>query len=108
LCICQVTHYVDIVRCKIERHTNIADARRKRAEPSRMQVKHLAEFTCHKLSLHLHNGGVKSFDMPNSKLDSMNTSELNKCKSLLNRVRHGFLEQHIDALLQQVGRYFKM
>ena len=46
--------------------------------------------------------------MPHCQLDTAHTRKLNKRKRFFNRARHGFFDQHIDTLVEQVRRDFKM
>src|SRR6266568_7713214 len=108
LCVCQVTHHINIMRRKIERDTNIANARRKWAEPSCMEMKYPPKLSCNEMPFHLDNCWVKAFDMPDSKLGRTKVSKLNKCVCLLNGARHWFFEKHIDASVEQIRCDFEM
>src|SRR5258708_15406767 len=101
-------HDIDIMCGKIERDTNIADTRRKRAETSSMQVKYLTEFASNKAFLHLDDCRVKPFNMPNSKFDSTDMSKLNKCECLLDGAGDRLFNEHIDATIKQIRCDFKV
>jgi len=93
---------------QIKGDTDIADTRRKGAKSARVQVKYLAKFTGNQMPLHGNNCRVETFNMPNCKLDSTDTSEFDESRASSSVLVSGFSTEYIDAHVKHVRRDFKM